>query len=373
MSERIQKYLIENYDFELPAEQIAQHPAQKREDSRLLLLEKSSGLCRDCMFSDLADLLPPDALLVRNVSRVFPARLPGRKLDTGGRAEFLLTTPLALINGAGQHACAEQQPAGQQKKHQCRVQGLLKPASRVRPGQSIRFGPGLEFCLEQKKSGGQVTGFLSWQGSLQDKLQAYGQLPLPPYIQREVRGSDLERYQTIYAREDKAGSVAAPTAGLHFDAETMHRLQNKGLQWADINLYVGYGTFSPVRTADVRSHAMHAEYIEIEPEQAQTIEQARQASQPIVAVGTTVVRALESVMRARGKIEPYAAWSDLYIYPGYRFQIVQHLITNFHLPRSSLLLLVSAFAGRENILASYQQAVALGYRFFSYGDCMLIL
>lgn len=363
MGANLHELNISSYDFDLPQELIAQHPLQKRQDSRLFLLQRSSGQTKDCRFADLPDLLPRDALLVRNVSRVFPARLFGRKVETNAQVEFLLTTPLALIN-------QQIRSAGEK---QARVQGLCRPLKHIKAGQRIEFGKDLQLVIQEKKGDGLVTGILAWQDDLYQLLQSYGQLPLPPYIKRQAQPKDLERYQTVYARQDKTGSVAAPTAGLHFNAHILKKMERQGLQWADISLYVGYGTFSPLRVQDVRTHTMHAEYIEISHQEAQKIEQARLQSRPVIAVGTTTVRALESVMRTHGAIRQFSGWSDLFIYPGFEFQIVRHLITNFHLPRSSLLLMVSAFAGRQNILAAYRQAIAWGYRFFSYGDCMLIL
>lgn len=354
---------ISAYDFHLPQELIAQHPLRHRSSSSLLFLERSLGHTQDYSFRDLPELLPPGALLVRNVSRVFPARLQGLKPETQGRVEFLLTTPLALLSPA----------KAASGWSQARVQGLLRPGKGVSEGQRIYISPCLELEVLHKQEQGGVQARLLWQGDLGQLLDSQAQLPLPPYIKRQPQASDYERYQTVYASQSKTGSIAAPTAGLHFDQETMARLQDKGFAWADINLYVGYGTFSPLREQDVRRHRMHAEYIEVEAQQAARIEAARQQGRPVVAVGTTCVRALESVLRNCGRIQAYAGWSELYIYPGFQFQVVDHMLTNFHLPKSSLLLMVSAFAGRENILAAYQEAVRKGYRFFSYGDCMLIL
>lgn len=354
---------ISSYDFDLPQEQIAQHPLQQRSASRLLLLDRSRAEIRDYNFVDLPGLLPQGALLVRNVSRVFPARLQGRKASTKGKVEFLLTTPPAMLEAYSWQA----------GWRQARVEGLIRPGKGLAEGQRIEISPDLELEVLQKKARGQVEVSILWQGDLLDILHSRADLPLPPYIKRQAQDRDYERYQTVYASQAKTGSVAAPTAGLHFDQEIMHRLQKKGFTWADINLYVGYGTFSPVREQDVRKHSMHAEYVEIEAQEADKIEAARQEGRPVLAVGTTCVRALESVMRYCGRIQAFAGWSDLFIYPGFEFQVVSQMLTNFHLPRSSLLLLVSAFAGRQNILYAYQQAVQKGYRFFSYGDCMLIL
>ncbi|MGM0423360.1 MAG: tRNA preQ1(34) S-adenosylmethionine ribosyltransferase-isomerase QueA [Thermodesulfobacteriota bacterium] len=357
------EYDISSYDFELPQELIAQHPLRQRSSSRLLLLDKTSGETWDCSFSDLPGLLPKGALLVRNVSRVFPARLVGYKAHTKGRVEFLLTTPLALLK-AQPHAAGWTQ---------AQVEGLFRPAKGLAEGQRIEISSQLELEVLHKNGQGQMQARLLWQGDLLDLLHRQAELPLPPYIKRQAQGNDYERYQTVYSSQAKTGSVAAPTAGLHFDQAVMHRLQEQGFAWADINLYVGPGTFSPLRQQDIREHSMHAEYVEIEAQEAEKIEAARQEGRPVLAVGTTCVRALESVVRSWGRIKAFAGWSDLFIYPGFEFQVVNHILTNFHLPRSSLLLMVSAFAGRQNILSAYQQAVQKGYRFFSYGDCMLIL
>ncbi|MFW6388922.1 MAG: tRNA preQ1(34) S-adenosylmethionine ribosyltransferase-isomerase QueA [Desulfohalobiaceae bacterium] len=357
-----QEFDLSSYNFDLPQELIAQQPLQQRSASRLLVLDRASGQTKDLRFVDLPQLLSPGTLLVRNVSRVFPARLLGQKTKTRGRVEFLLTTPLAMLE-------ANPLQAGW---NQARVEGLLRPGKGLAQGQRIEFSSQLQLEVLHKNSQGQVEANLFWQGDIQYLLYKLAQLPLPPYIKRQAQDSDYERYQTVYASQAKTGSVAAPTAGLHFDEQVMHSLQEQGLSWADINLYVSYGTFSPLRCQDVRKHSMHAEYVEIEPREADKIEAARQEGRPLLAVGTTTVRALESVMEYRGRIEPFSGWSDLFIYPGFEFRVVQQMLTNFHLPKSSLLLMVSAFAGRKNILAAYREAIKHGYRFFSYGDAMMI-
>jgi S-adenosylmethionine:tRNA ribosyltransferase-isomerase len=355
-----------------------------------MVLDRASGATRTGFFSELPACLPENCLLVANNSRVIPARLWGRR-PSGGRVEFLLLTPPPLLDrdSSGEFPL----PPGWR---QAEAEALLRPAKRIRPGDSIRFSD--EFFLELLERGpfGRCRVRLAWRGDLLAILRRYGETPLPPYIRRrgdaEKAGrqtarpgeTDAERYQTVYSRQDKSGSVAAPTAGLHFTGEMRDRLIATGREWAEVTLYVGYGTFSPVRSADIRDHVMHAEYVELPESTAQAIARAKKEGRRIIAVGTTSARVLEGAFSARfpgrnGREkgaptpQPYAGLTDIFLYPGQAINVIDGMITNFHLPESSLLMLVSALAGRERILAAYRQAVAEKFRFFSYGDAMLIL
>ncbi|MFP4108094.1 MAG: tRNA preQ1(34) S-adenosylmethionine ribosyltransferase-isomerase QueA [Desulfonatronovibrio sp.] len=354
-------YDLDSYHYELEQELIAQHPSPARTDSRLLILDSRTGSYKIDMFQHLDDYLDSGSLLVANNTRVLPARLEGQKA-TGGRVEFLLLTPLPLI---------VPEDTGQGKK--AVVECLLKASRRVRPGEEIFFPAGVGFRVLENADMGRTTGELIWKGNLADYFIKYGHVPLPPYIQRKDEEADLDRYQTVYSSENKLGSVAAPTAGLHFSPQLRERLAGAGFGWTEVTLYVGYGTFSPVRSRDIRTHKMHPEYIEVSSEAAANINEARARGDKIVAVGTTTVRTLESVCVSRKKMTAYRGWTDLFIYPGYRFKAVDQLITNFHLPGSSLIMMVSALAGRENILRAYQKARKEKFRFFSYGDAMVIV
>ncbi|NPB08732.1 MAG: tRNA preQ1(34) S-adenosylmethionine ribosyltransferase-isomerase QueA [Thermodesulfobacteria bacterium] len=342
-------FRLESYDYELPEELVAQFPSPAREESRLLVLDRRTGEIRHHQrFREIEDYFRPGDILVGNDSRVFPARLLGRK-ETGGQVEVLL---LRLPQ--------EGEP----------VPALFR-GKRPRPGLKISFAEGLSGEIVRVLEGGKVEILLRASQDLLSLIERVGRVPLPPYIKRAPVNEDLFRYQTVYAR--KTGSVAAPTAGFHFTRELLERLQEKGVSFLTITLHVGYGTFAPVKCADIRQHQLHEEYVEIDPGTARKINETRQRGGAVFAVGTTTLRALEFAALKTGRVEPVSAWCDLYIYPGFRFQVVDHLVTNFHLPRSSLLILVSAFAGRELILKAYREAVARRYRFFSYGDAMLIL
>ncbi len=354
---------INNYTFSLPKSQVAQYPTHNRSKSKLMVLHRSDGSTQEDIFQNIAEYLPSPSLMVLNTTKVFPARLIGNKKETSGKVEFLLLTPLPLI----QH---ESEEKGYKRAV---ISGLIKSSGKVRPEQVIRFSPNLFLQVIEKFDFGQVRANLYWSGHLPELLSAIGQVPLPPYIKRSITASDQKRYQTIYANDQKSGSVAAPTAGLHFTRQLLDEIQSKNIVCAPINLHVGYGTFSPVREHDIRDHKIHSEFFEITSPAAEQIEQARINGYPIIAVGTTTVRALETLMEKFGYICPYRGWTDLYICPGYRFKAVNHLITNFHLPYSSLLLMVSAFVGKDILLAAYDKAVQKHYRFFSYGDVMLIL
>ncbi len=353
-------FLLENYCYELPEEQIAQHPSAERDGSRLLVLDRKKDIKTFTSFGKLGDFLPKGALLVVNNSKVIPARLIGQK-PTSGRVEFLLLTPTSLIKPEkhGNGFCAE-------------VEGLLKASKGPRQGESISFGPKLGLKVLKKGEFGKSRVRLMWSGDLAEIILSLGKMPLPPYIRRKAVSKDKTRYQTIYARNDKLGSVAAPTAGLHFTQNLREKLANQGMGWAEVTLYVGYGTFSPVRKPDIRDHQMHFEYIEVPRETANAVRRAKEEGRPIVTVGTTSARTLEGMFANCGKVQEFSGKTDIFIYPGYEFKVVDKLLTNFHLPQSSLVIMVSALAGRNRILGCYASALAKGFRFFSYGDAMLI-
>ncbi len=382
-------FSLESYSYVLPEELIAQHPPEVRGTSRLMVLDRSgdSDCPIDTVFDKLPEFLPEKALLVVNNSRVVPARLFGNR-PGGGKAEMLLLTPPVLLEKSAR-VCADD--ADDAIWFEAEAEALLKPGRSIREKDTLDFGE-LRAEVLKKKDFGRHTLRLVWSGSLTDILERAGKLPLPPYIKREQEADDISRYQTLYSREDKKGSVAAPTAGLHFTGEMRERLLSLGIEWAEVTLHVGYGTFSPVREEDIRQHPMHAEYAEIPAATVEAVRRAKRDGRPVIAVGTTSARTLEGAALAcaregcelfvRGdcavnaSFDPYEAgwsgWTDIFIYPGFSFRAVDGLITNFHLPRSSLLMLVSALTGRERILRAYSHAVEARYRFFSYGDAMLI-
>jgi S-adenosylmethionine:tRNA ribosyltransferase-isomerase len=334
-----------DFQFDLPEELIAQYPCEERSASRLLALDGDTGALQDLQFTDLLSLLKPDDLLVFNNTKVMPARLLGQK-DSGGKGEELVERVL---------------------DHQ-RV--LAHVRSSKSPGEGRKLL--LENHVEVEVLGRQGALFelrFSDSTSVVDTLEQYGRLPLPPYIEREVDRADLDRYQTVYAQN--IGAVAAPTAGLHFDDAMLKRLEEAGIETAQLTLHVGAGTFQPVRVDDVRSHQMHSEVIDVPARVCEQVRAARARGGRVIAVGTTSVRALESASRA-GEIEPYEGETDIFIYPGYQFKSVDAMVTNFHLSESTLLMLVSAFAGKQHIMSAYQHAIAQRYRFFSYGDAMFI-
>lgn len=355
-------YSLESYNFVLPQDRIAQFPPERRGESRLLVMSKENDNIVHAMFSDLADYLPPKSLLVANNSKVLQARLEGFR-DTMGKAEFLLLTPIQIL-------LHNARSVGN-SSYQCEAEGLLKMGARARKGQKFTFHTLFAEILEVGPFGRHVF-LLSWKGDLLSLFATYGQIPLPPYISRSAQDCDTERYQTVYAKEEKLGSVAAPTAGLHFTESLRSSLKEKGFEWSEITLYVGYGTFSPVREEDIRKHAMHSEYIEIPEKTAASIQKAKDEGRPIIAIGTTSMRSLEGAFLAQGKIAPFTGYTDIFLYPGKSFHVCDGLITNFHLPKSTLLMLVAAFVGREKILRVYEEAIQKKYRFFSYGDAMLI-
>ncbi len=342
---------IRDFDYELPAELIAQEPLPERDASRLLVLDRETGAIRHQFFRDLPDLLAPGDLLVVNRSRVFPARLIGRR-EGGGAAEILLVRP---------------RPDGT-------WDALARPGRRLRPGARVRVGEELEVTLEPGTSPGpgqKPVRLRATSGDLAAALERLGHTPLPPYIRRSDRPADRERYQTVYALE--SGSVAAPTAGLHFTTLLLERLAARGIDHAEIVLHVGPATFRPVQVENVADHRLEGEPFRVPPEAAEAIREARRRGGRVVAVGTTTVRALESAGCDDRTVSAGEGVTELVIAPGSRFRVVDALVTNFHLPRSSLLLLVAAFTGREPILKAYGEAIRAGYRFYSYGDAMLIL
>ena len=337
------------FDYSLPKGQIAQHPLPRRDASRLLVLHRDTGDLEHRPFSEFPDLLSPDDLLVVNDTKVIPARIFARKTKTRGRVELLL-----LGSGGGE-------------EWDCLYRG------RLRPGQELELeGGGRAVVLSQEPAGAgharvrffAPAGSTAW-------LEAHGHVPLPPYIRRSDEPLDRERYQTPFAQ--KEGAVAAPTAGLHFSQEILQRVRARGVQLVAITLHVGTGSFRTLRNRRVEDHRLDPEEVTISEEAAGKIEAARGRGARIVAVGTSVVRALEDRASRQGRVVGGVSWADLFIYPGHTFQVVGALLTNFHLPRSSPLLLVSAFAGRENLMQAYQEAVAQAYRFYSYGDAMWIL
>ena len=332
-----------DFSYELPTELIAQHPLATRSASRLLCLDGADGGLSDRQFTDLLDLLRPGDLLVVNDTRVIPARLFGHKAS-GGKLEMLLER----VEGPREALCH------------------LRASKPAREGTVVHFEGGLsaEVCGRE-----QTLYRLRFDQELMPALEAHGHMPLPPYIQREDEADDRERYQTVYAVA--SGAVAAPTAGLHFDPGMLDRLASAGVERCSVTLHVGAGTFQPVRVDDIREHVMHAEYIEVPEAVCAAVARTRARGGRVVAVGTTVVRSLEAAA-ASGELAPFAGMSDIFIYPGFEFRVVDALLTNFHLPESTLLMLVSAFAGRDVVLAAYRHAVKTRYRFFSYGDAMFI-
>ncbi len=337
---------IEEFDYELPPDRIAQEPVEPRDAARLLVLHRSTGEMEHRIFRDLPRYLRPGDALVVNESRVLPARLRGRRQPTGGKVELLLLRELAPD----------------------RWEALGRPGKRLRPGTRVAFGEGrLEGTVEEVTEAG--TRIVRFSAPVRPLLSELGEVPLPPYIHRPLE--DPERYQTVYARPE--GSAAAPTAGLHFTPRLLAELEGMGVQIHRVVLHVGIDTFRPLPEGEVEGHRMHAEWIRIDAETAEALNRVRAQGGRIVAVGTTSVRVLETAADEAGRLRPFEGWTRLFIYPGYRFRAVDALITNFHLPRTTLILLVAAFAGRERVLRAYREAVARGYRFYSFGDAMLIL
>lgn len=339
---------VEDYDFHLPEELIAQTPLPDRSASRLLMVNKENGQLTHRHFTDILEQFQPGDTLVLNDTRVIPARLFGVKEDTGAKAEVLLLKNL----GAD------------------RWEALVKPGKKLKTGAVIVFSDELRAVIEDEADmGGRTLRFI-YQGIFQEILDRLGSMPLPPYIKETLE--DRERYQTVYACHE--GSAAAPTAGLHFTRELLEQIAAKGVNIAYITLHVGLGTFRPMSVEKVEEHVMHAEYYELSQETADLLNAARSRGGRIIAVGTTSCRTLETAGRqaGNGNLEAGSGWTDIFIYPGYRFTVVNALITNFHLPKSTLVMLVSALAGREHILAAYEEAIKEHYRFFSFGDAMFI-
>ncbi|MFH0810915.1 MAG: tRNA preQ1(34) S-adenosylmethionine ribosyltransferase-isomerase QueA [Pseudomonadota bacterium] len=339
---------LDSYDYFLPERLVAAYPALRREASRLLVLDRATDGLRHESFGSLPELLGPEDVLVVNDTRVFPARLRGRK-PSGGRVEFLLLSP---PNG------------GAEWQGECLVKG------RPRLGDTVTLGGGLRAETLDYLGPGRALVRFSSQRPFADVLAEVGETPLPPYIRRPAEAADLGRYQTVYA--ERLGAVAAPTAGLHFSADLLETLVRRGVEILKLTLHVGHGTFLPLRCQDIRDHAIHAETAEVSEAVARRVTEAKAEGKRIVAVGTTTTRVLEWAAEG-GCVSARRGECGLYIYPGHEFRVVDRLITNFHLPKSSLLLLVSAFAGREAVLRAYHEAVAEGYRFYSYGDAMLII
>ncbi|SKA83545.1 tRNA preQ1(34) S-adenosylmethionine ribosyltransferase-isomerase QueA [Desulfobaculum bizertense] len=357
-------FRLSSYSFELPEDQIAQQPAEQRDASRLLVLNREDDSITLTNFSEIVDYLPDNAVVVANNSKVLPARIYGHK-PSGGKVEFLLLTPLPLV--------MENKQSSEDGWHSADVVGLLRASKAPKPGLRVEFTD--EFFLEvlERRDFGHSSVRLSWKGDLGTLFKDLGHYPLPPYIRRPDTPEDAKRYQTVYAEDEKLGSVAAPTAGLHFTPEVREKLKAKGIEWKEVTLYVGYGTFSPVRSEDIREHKMHGEYIEVPEDTAEAIRRAKAEGRPVFGIGTTSVRSLEGAFAATGKICAYSGWTDIFIYPGYTFNVVDKMLTNFHLPESSLIIMISALANRDTILKAYATALENKFRFFSYGDAMLIL
>ncbi len=360
--------LVSDFNYHLPEDLIAQEPLGQRDTSRMLRLERSSGAIEDRVFRDLPELLRSGDLMVLNNTRVFPARLYGRR--SGPKAQ-----PLSVKNPASREflkgrveVLLTRQISGEQNQWEC----LVRPGRKLGIGEKLFFGEQDELTAEIVGRGdfGERRIQFPPVPDFFERLERLGRVPLPPYISREDVMTDRERYQTIYARE--RGSVAAPTAGLHFTPQVLSRIRDRGVETAEITLHVGLGTFQPIRTEIVERHKLHAEAFNISPLAAATINRALDEKRRIVAVGTTTVRTLEYSARDSGRVEAGSGEADLFIYPGFQFRVVGAMLTNFHLPQSTLLMLVCAFAGKERALAAYEHAVAEKYRFYSYGDCMLV-
>ena len=337
-----------DFYYDLPKELIAQTPVEPRDSSRLLVLDRQSGETVHKHFFDIIDYLDEGDLLVCNDSRVLPARIYGNKEPTGARVEFLL---LKQISGN-------------------RWETLCKPGKKAKEGARFSFGDGLLYATvtEVKDDGNRVVDF-ECDENFFSTLDKIGQMPLPPYITEELK--DKERYQTVYSHE--LGSAAAPTAGLHFTTELMDKIKAKGVNIAYVTLHVGLGTFRPVKVDDVTKHKMHSEHYEVPEETAELIKKTKQSGKRVIAVGTTSCRTLESVAAEHGEVVPCEGFTEIFIYPGFEFKVLDGLITNFHLPESTLIMLVSAFAGYDNIMNAYKTAVEERYRFFSFGDAMAVL
>ncbi|WP_003541648.1 tRNA preQ1(34) S-adenosylmethionine ribosyltransferase-isomerase QueA [Desulfotomaculum nigrificans] len=339
---------LSDYDYQLPEELIAQEPLVNRDQSRLMVVHKDNQNFEHKHFKDIINYLQPGDVLVLNDTKVIPARIFGTRIATGAKIEVLLLRQLTAN----------------------RWETLVKPGKKARVGDILDFGQGQMQgkILDHTDVGGRIIEF-SFREPFVQVLERIGTMPLPPYIKKPL--ADQQRYQTVYARQE--GSAAAPTAGLHFTPELLAEIRSRGVITVNVLLHVGLGTFRPVQVEDITQHHMHEEYYEVTPEAAEKINTARERGGRIIAVGTTSVRCLETSANQAGQVLAGSGLTDIFIYPGYRFKVVEGLITNFHLPKSTLLMLVSALAGREKILAAYQEAVRQRYRFFSFGDAMLII
>lgn len=339
---------VADFDYYLPEELIAQEPLYPRDSSRLMVIDRQKQTIEHHIFRDIVNFLGPEDVLVLNNTKVMPARLFGVKEGTGAKIEVVLLRRLELD----------------------KWEVLVKPGKRVKPGTLIRFGQGelMAEAIGETEVGGRILKF-TYDGIFEDVLHRLGQMPLPPYIKKDLK--DPDRYQTVYAAHE--GSAAAPTAGLHFTEELLQKIQAKGVTICYILLHVGLGTFRPVQVETVEEHKMHAEFYQVPEDTAQILQQAVKQGKRIIAVGTTTVRTLESVMQKYGQIVAASGWTDIFIYPGFEFKLTQGLVTNFHLPKSTLLMLVSAFMGKDLTMKAYEIAVKERYRFFSFGDAMLIL
>ncbi|RIL72243.1 tRNA preQ1(34) S-adenosylmethionine ribosyltransferase-isomerase QueA [Staphylococcus devriesei] len=339
---------VEEFDYDLPESLIAQTPLKDRDHSRLLVLGRQSGEIDHKHFTDIIDYFNPGDTLVLNDTRVMPARLFGLKEETGAKVEMLMLTRI--------------------EKNDWEV--LLKPAKRIKVGNKLSFGEGkiIAECIEELDQGGRIMR-LHYEGILEERLDELGEMPLPPYIKERL--DDPERYQTVYAKEN--GSAAAPTAGLHFTDDLLEKVKAKGVNIAFITLHVGLGTFRPVSVDNIDDHQMHSEYYQMTQQTADLLNQTKEQGNRIISVGTTSTRTLETIRRDYDEFVAVSGWTDIFIYPGFEYKAIDGLITNFHLPKSTLVMLVSAFSSRENILNAYNKAVELKYRFFSFGDAMLII
>ena len=338
---------LSDFNYELPQELIAQDPLLKRSDSRLMVLNRATGGIEHRHFSDVIEYLNPGDCLVINDTKVIPARLIGVKEDTGASIEVLLL-----------------------KRHDDKVwETLVKPGKKAKPGTKIIFGDGLLTgeVIDVVEEGNRLIQF-SYEGIFEEILDRLGQMPLPPYITHRLE--DKDRYQTVYATH--TGSAAAPTAGLHFTPELLEEIKAKGVDIARVTLHVGLGTFRPVKVDEITEHHMHSEFFMIDEEAAEKINRAKETGHRVICVGTTSCRTVESAADENGHLEAKSGWTQIFIYPGYKFKVLDCLITNFHLPESTLIMLVSALAGREHVLAAYEEAVKERYRFFSFGDAIFI-
>lgn len=338
---------VKDFDFYLPEELIAQHPLEQRDSSRLMILDKKTGEINHKRFHDIIEYLNRGDTLVLNNTRVMPARLIGEKEETGGKIEFLLLKRI------------------EKDKWEC----LAKPGKSARVGRRFTFGDGKlkAEVVEVKENGNRIVEFF-YEGIFEEVLDSLGEMPLPPYIHEKL--DDRERYQTVYSKEN--GSAAAPTAGLHFTKELLEEIREKGINIVYLTLHVGLGTFRPVKVESIEEHEMHSEFYMLSKESADIINETKKRGNVVISVGTTSTRTLETIADDNGFVKEQSGWTNIFIYPGCKFKVVDKLITNFHLPESTLIMLVSTLAGKENVMKAYEEAVNEKYRFFSFGDAMFI-